>query len=554
MYSRPLAHMWVEKHDTAARTLRRIKAVFDYCQASGYRTTIVNGVVIPLPNPCDGVRAALPKSNGVEKHHEALPYPELPGFIQKLRTSPSALCVKLAFEFLISDVRANWRGSLCEMGRIRSRECSLDCPAARMKMKVEHKVPLSARCIEILNLAKQFNDSAIVFPGRKAGEPLSNAAFLMALRRMGYEEATAHGFRATFKTWAEEKTKFDSLVIEAWMAHAVKGIERHYLRTTFFEQRKKLMEAWGIVCNVNAGKQSCKNSIIHFQDIARMSPRLSQHKSPQVAGAQIPIRGKRVKTIDFKEGMVLKQQFADAATEFADFGAIWHSWDGAYYFRDFVDLRWDTGKDASPRAKQRFSSIATRAAEAAGYDGGHPIETWLNEVRYRLDSRIVSQMWESDGRCGVVLKMEKLFQASDILVEALLGKRQNKARRGHRSLTEREKIIRAAIREGVRGRNYASYLDNYDLPTQKTWQMNPHDPCPKTHVEAFDSPYWREIMKKRSLAFMRKPNSPAPKRSYPFNPLLLLHFSSDHSRTKSSESNLNAFLFNNNDHEHIKTQ
>src|SRR5439155_10659637 len=105
-------------------------------------------------------------------------------------------------------------------------------------------VPLLDRCIEILNLAKQFNDGAIVFPGRKAGEPLSNAAFLMALRRMGYEQITAHGFRATFKTWAEEKTKFDSLVIEACMAHQVKGIERHYLRTTFFDQRSRLMEAW----------------------------------------------------------------------------------------------------------------------------------------------------------------------------------------------------------------------------------------------------------------------------------------------------------------------
>ena len=69
-------------------------------------------------------------------------------------------------------------------------------------------------------------------------------AFLMAVRRMGHETLTAHGFRATFKTWAEETTKFDSLVIEASMAHAVKGIERHYLRTTFFDQRKKLMDTW----------------------------------------------------------------------------------------------------------------------------------------------------------------------------------------------------------------------------------------------------------------------------------------------------------------------
>src|SRR5262249_30692569 len=113
-----------------------------------------------------------------------------------------------------------------------------------MKMGVEHKVPLSERCIEILKLAKQFNDADIVFPGRSEGRPLSSAAMLIAIRRMGYEDITVHGFRATFKTWAEEQTAYDQLLMEASMAHAVKGIERHYLRTTFFDQRKKLMQEW----------------------------------------------------------------------------------------------------------------------------------------------------------------------------------------------------------------------------------------------------------------------------------------------------------------------
>jgi len=53
-----------------------------------------------------------------------------------------------------------------------------------------------------------------------------------------------HGFRSAFKTWAHEKTKYDTLVIEACLAHKVGGIERHYLRTTFLEQRRKLMKDW----------------------------------------------------------------------------------------------------------------------------------------------------------------------------------------------------------------------------------------------------------------------------------------------------------------------
>ena len=120
-----------------------------------------------------------------------------------------------------------------------------EVPKERMKMDEPHKVALSSRAIEILELAKQFNDAELVFPSsRKSGTALSNMSLLMLVRRLSYDNLTVHGFRATFKTWAEEKTRFDSLVVEASMAHQVKGIERHYLRTTFFDQRKDLMERW----------------------------------------------------------------------------------------------------------------------------------------------------------------------------------------------------------------------------------------------------------------------------------------------------------------------
>jgi len=55
-------------------------------------------------------------------------------------------------------------------------------PAKRMKMKQAHTVPLSARCVEILNLAKELNGGEIIFPS-KPETTLSNMAFLMCLRR-----------------------------------------------------------------------------------------------------------------------------------------------------------------------------------------------------------------------------------------------------------------------------------------------------------------------------------------------------------------------------------
>jgi integrase len=250
---RALKPIWTSTPDTSRRTLRRIKAIFDYCQAAGYRNVMVGNLAVPKPNPCDGIKAALGNNQVGEKHHGALDYRRLRKFVDTLQASGASLPVKLALEFtILSAARTS------EVLKARWEEFNLDervwtLSATRMKMKKEHEVPLSARCVEILELAKQFNDTDIVFPGRP-GQPLSNMSMLMAVRRMDYDGLTVHGFRATFKTWSEERTNFDSLVIEAALAHEVKGIERHYLRTTFFEKRQKLMEMWAAFATQSGGK------------------------------------------------------------------------------------------------------------------------------------------------------------------------------------------------------------------------------------------------------------------------------------------------------------
>jgi hypothetical protein len=96
-----LTPIWNEIPDIAGRTLRRIQTIFNWCQAKHYRDVIVNGITITKVHPCDGIRNVLPKQKRTVNHHESLPYAELPDFIQKLRTAQSALCVKLACEFLV---------------------------------------------------------------------------------------------------------------------------------------------------------------------------------------------------------------------------------------------------------------------------------------------------------------------------------------------------------------------------------------------------------------------------------------------------------------------
>ena len=80
-------------------------------------------------------------------------------------------------------------------------------PAARMKARVEHRVPLSRRALEILRELKSATPRSMrddyVFAGQREGTPLSNMALLMMLRRMKREDITAHGFRSTLQRLGE---------------------------------------------------------------------------------------------------------------------------------------------------------------------------------------------------------------------------------------------------------------------------------------------------------------------------------------------------------------
>jgi integrase len=110
---------------------------------------------------------------------------------------------------------------------------------------VEHRVPLAARCIELLTLAKTLStDSEFVFPGRSVDKPMSNIVLLMTTRRMK-SNYTVHGVRSAFRDWASERTNFTREVCEAALAHIVKDkTEAAYRRGDLFDKRRELMATW----------------------------------------------------------------------------------------------------------------------------------------------------------------------------------------------------------------------------------------------------------------------------------------------------------------------
>jgi len=111
-----------------------------------------------------------------------------------------------------------------------------------MKNGQQHEVPLSARAVELLSNLPRCGE--YLFIGRGDG-PSHPRLLASTLQRMGHAGLTAHGFRASFKTWAEETTQYPPHIIEMCLAHVVGGtVERAYRRTTLLDQRRRLMQDW----------------------------------------------------------------------------------------------------------------------------------------------------------------------------------------------------------------------------------------------------------------------------------------------------------------------
>jgi len=123
-------------------------------------------------------------------------------------------------------------------------------PAGRMKMKNPHIVPLSGQALTILRVLQQITGKGTyLFPSsRSAARPISDNTLNAALRRLGYDgkEFVSHGWRAIFRTLADEVLQERIDIIEAQLAHQVSdALGRAYNRTSFLKERRDLMNRWG---------------------------------------------------------------------------------------------------------------------------------------------------------------------------------------------------------------------------------------------------------------------------------------------------------------------
>ena len=224
-----LKPIWTSKAETAGRVRGRIEWVLDAAKAKGYRSG---------ENPArwkGHLDQLLPKRNRLARgHHAALPFADVPAFIENLRGRPATSALALEFTILTAARSGEVRGATWR--EIDLTKALWTVPAERMKAGREHRVPLSKRAVEILtDLAVLAGDDldAVLFPGPKGSRSsLSDAAF-----------------RSSFRDWAGETTTFPRDVAEMCLAHAVGDMtERAYRRGDALLKRRELIDAWSAYC------------------------------------------------------------------------------------------------------------------------------------------------------------------------------------------------------------------------------------------------------------------------------------------------------------------
>jgi integrase len=234
---KPAGTLWTTRPVTANRLRSRVENVLDWAKARQYRegdnpaAWAVIGKVLP--------------AHKADNHHAALDGKLIPAFMQALRGRGGSAA--RALEFLIYTASRSQEAIEARWDEIDLAAGIWTVPAARMKMRKEHRVPLAPQVIELLHALPR-EDDGCVFLGAQAGRSVSHSLVSTTLKELA-PDITLHGFRSSFRDWAGERTAFPHDVCEAALAHIKGKTERAYQRGDLFAKRRKLMSAWSEYCS-----------------------------------------------------------------------------------------------------------------------------------------------------------------------------------------------------------------------------------------------------------------------------------------------------------------
>ncbi|KJS45373.1 MAG: integrase [Roseovarius sp. BRH_c41] len=251
---RVLHPLWMDKTETASRLRGRIEAVLSWATVAGHRTG---------DNPArwaGNLKELLPPPSKVanEGNHPALALEDAPRWFAALQAREGFGARALELAALTATRSQEVRGALWD--EIDLKAALWIIPGARMKMGKEHRVPLSARAVAMLEALPRLKDNPLVFPAARGGQ-LSDMTLSATMKRMHEAEiaeggagfidrtskrpAVPHGLRSTFRDWVGEKTAYPGDMAEVALAHKISNaVEASYRRGDMIEKRRRMMGDW----------------------------------------------------------------------------------------------------------------------------------------------------------------------------------------------------------------------------------------------------------------------------------------------------------------------
>jgi integrase len=266
---RILGDIWSTKTETASRLRGRIEAVLNAAIA---RSEYVGLNPARWKGNLDAELSRVSKISTVQ-NQPALPYVQLPAFLQDLRARESIAAAALEFQVLTASRPGNAIGARWEEIDRNAVVDGVDHPVPvwtiageNMKGGKEHKVPLSAAALAVLDRMEKIRSGKFVFISADTNRALSDSAMRALIDRMNETNEKAgrpkwidpqskqvivpHGFRATFRTWGGDRTNFQRELLEAALAHRIgDDTENRYNRGDMFLKRQGLMDAWAAFAN-----------------------------------------------------------------------------------------------------------------------------------------------------------------------------------------------------------------------------------------------------------------------------------------------------------------
>lgn len=234
--------LWFTKTETASRLRGRIENILGWAIVHNHRS---------LPNPAvwrGQLDHLLPNRSRVQKvtHHPALDWREMAGFMTELRSRDGVSA--RALEFTILTAARSGEVRFARWNEIKLADALWVIPGERMKMRREHRVPLSRQALQLLGARKSQtspNEDDLIFYRENPNKAYSDSVYRALFDRMKRKGITAHGFRSSFRDWAGESTSHARETAELALAHQIgNAVERSYRRGDALEKRRGLMQDW----------------------------------------------------------------------------------------------------------------------------------------------------------------------------------------------------------------------------------------------------------------------------------------------------------------------